>query len=109
MKAKEFIQIISKIQWSKLSREDSQKLTSDDGFSLSYSVDLHTHKSLPPVQIIARLCYMGTLVMNWGFEDNESMREFIALWKQAKSNTYDLSEGRDKVNKALAKKILENL
>jgi len=52
---------------------------------------------------------MGTLVMNWGFEDEESMREFIALWKQAKSNTYDLSEGRDKVNKAIAKQILENL
>jgi hypothetical protein len=109
MTAKEFIQMLSKIQWTDLNRDESQKLISEDGFSLSFSTELHTHKSFPPVQIIARLCYMGTLVINWGFEDEESLREFIILWKKAKSKTYDLSEERDRANKAAAKQILKNL
>jgi hypothetical protein len=109
MTSTDFILMISKIQWSDFNRDDSQKLISEDGFSLSFSTDLHAHKSFPSVQIIARLCYMGTLVMSWGFENDESQREFVALWKTAKSNVYDLSESRDRANKAAAKQILENL
>ena len=109
MESLEFIQLISKIQWSDLSREESNKLLSEDGFSLSFSTDLHTDRSFPSVQIIARLCYNGTLVINYGFTDDQSQREFIRLWKTAKAGTYDLSDQRDKANKAAAKQILENL
>jgi hypothetical protein len=109
MESLEFIQLISKIQWSDLSRTDSDKILSEDGFSLSFNTDLHTDKMFPSVQIIARLCYNGTLVINYGFTDDDSQRAFIKLWKTAKAGTYDLSDQRDKANKAAAKQILENL
>lgn len=110
MKSTEFIQTIAKIQWSDLSREDSEKLISENGFVLSFRTVLHADRLfVPSVQIVARLSYNGTLVTQWGFEDDDSQRAFIRFWNEAKDNTYTLGEQRDRANKAAARLILEGL
>jgi hypothetical protein len=64
---------------------------------------------LPSVQIIARLCYNGTLVLSYGFENDLNQREFIKVWQSAKNDIYELGESRERSNKVAAKQIIEGM
>lgn len=89
MEAQQFFKAITAIKWDSI--ESRERINSNSGFSLSYHTKLqerayaNEHAYLPSVQIIAQVWYNEALVSTWGFEDDESQREFVRIWKQLRS------------------------
>lgn len=105
----QFIKAISNIQWSEYNRntETNGTLTSDDGFTLSFSTKFNLDDRMPSVQIIAQVRYRDAYVMTWGFTDDASQRDFIALLSRAKNRISEIQEREDNWNGKIGRELFK--
>jgi hypothetical protein len=105
----QFIKAISNIQWSEYNRntETNGTLKSDDGFTLSYSTKFNLDDRMPSVQILAQVRYRDAYVMTWGFTDDASQREFIALLSRAKNRISEIQEREDNWNGKIGRELFK--
>ena len=104
----QFITAISNINWIDYDRgaNTSGTLKSDNGFSLSFSTKFHEAKDLPSVQIVAQVCFNETYIMSWGFIDDDSQRQFIALLNSVKDAIHEAKHEQEKHNLKLGQELL---
>lgn len=105
----QFIKAISNIAWSEYNRntESNGTLKSENGFSLSFTSKFNLDDRLPSVQIIAQIRYKDAYVMTWGFTDDSSQREFIALLNQAKTRISEMQEREDNWNGKIGRELFK--
>ena len=105
----QFIKAISNIQWSEYNRntETNGTLTSDDGFTLSFSTKFNLDDRMPSVQISAQVRYRDAYVMTWGFTDDASQRDFIALLSRAKNRISEIQEREDNWNGKIGRELFK--
>jgi hypothetical protein len=105
----QFIKAISNIQWSEYNRntETNGTLTSDDGFTLSFSTKFNLDDRMPSVQIIAQVRYNDAYVMTWGFTDDASQREFIKMLGCAKQRIIDVKDRQDNWNGKIGRELFK--
>lgn len=104
----QFITAISNINWIDYDRRTntSGTLKSDNGFSLSFYTKFHEAGDLPSVQIVVQVCFNEAYIMSWGFIDDDSQRQFIALLNSVKDDIHEAKHEQEKYNFKLGRDLL---
>jgi hypothetical protein len=87
------------------------KLTSSEGWAVSYSVQLQdTHGLVDSMfQVVVRLSYNGTFVQSYGCTTAEETNQFGKWFLAKKSNARDLEFKQYRRNEDIGKAIFSNL
>lgn len=104
----DFTAKLDKINWTKF---DDNKLYSEDGFRLSYSVEImsHTVLEIPRFQVIIRLRYKDSHVQTWGCETMQCQDHF-GLWFIKKESYCNHQEyAQNSKDETIAKAIFDSL
>jgi len=80
-------------------------LISDEGFKISYNVELHNQG----FQVVIRIAYNGQYVMSWGCENIQQQNDFGKWFLEKKHIIIENEYNKMEKTKAIGKSILENL
>lgn len=105
----DFILKLDKINWTKFDF-DTNSLTSDNGFKVSYRLTLNClTKFVPRWQIVITLTYNDSLVMNYGCDTYENQDKFGKWFLYNKSKARELEYDRENKNQSIGREIFSNL
>ena len=103
----EIIQILQKIEWTKV--VDSKCLQSTDGWQVSYSVELHhSSTSWPSAQCVFRVSRNGAYVMTWGCVSDDQ-QQVVNAFLEAKERAYEIQDTAERLAKVEAKNLLKSV
>jgi hypothetical protein len=106
----DFTAKLDNLNWTKYDFE-TNTLISDEGYKLSYSVDLHSTPSLriPIFQVVIRLRYKKSHVMTWGCDSHDNQDFFGKWFASNKQIAIDLEYERERIEKGNAQDFFFNL
>lgn len=104
----ELLQKLSTIRFTSVL--SGTEISSDDGFSLSYSTRFESHNiDKYPVQIVINIRKNGHSVQTWGCCDNEENALFVKFFNPLWGNAQQISFDRELDIKKSYKSEFENL
>ena len=106
----DFTAKLDKINWTKYDF-GTNTVSSDDGFKLSYDVELNSSAllRLPVFQVVIRLRYKEHHVMTWGCDSYDSQDFFGRWFVLIKAKVFLVEHELEKSNSLMAKELFNNL
>lgn len=105
------LQLLKKLDKINFNAYNDKKLTSQDGWAVSYSINLaETHGICESMfQVVVRVSYKDGLVMHYGCITSEETNQF-GLWLLGKkSNAHSLEYNERRQNEDIGKAIFSKL
>lgn len=102
--------LINKLSKIKFTNYSNDTLTSEDGWSVSYSIKLQeiaVGDSL--FQVVVRICYNDAYVSSYGCVTTDETNEFGRWFIMAKTNAYEMEYSNREKQGKMGKVLFESL